>query len=741
MHDPFSARAIRFVNAVLAVAALAALVLIYWFAWRPLAQYSGTIDAPIAGEVQVSFGQLGEPHIRAASLDDAFFAQGYCTAQERIFQMDLLRRLSAGELSEILGPMTLETDQESRRLRLRRIAENAYLTMRPDERAAFAAYARGVNQYIATHLKNLPIEFTVLKYQPKPWSVIDSLLICLHMYRDLTTTFRTDLLKRDLASAASDPALVDFLFPVRLGRDVQPGSNAWAVAGSRTSAGKPILSNDMHLELSLPGIWYTTQLSAPGLEVAGVALPGAPGVIVGHNQRIAWGITNLGFDVQDLYLEKIDERTGRYLYQGKIEQARGERERIEVKGRAPVELTVWVTRHGPLFVAEGKERMSLRWTAAEPNFLQYPFLDIDRAANWQQFTAAIARLSGPGSNFVYADVDGNIGYHAAGFLPKRHGFTGDAPVDGSSGDFEWDGFIPFDELPSAFNPPSGVIVTANQNPFPAAYPYQVGGNFATAYRAAQIRDLLTARKGWSAGDMIAVQKDVYSAFDHFLASQLVEAYARRKAHSTDLDAVSRILRDWNGQMDKGLAAPFVTTLAYQHIRTAVVERAAPGKGVQYTREVGAAIVEKLLRERPAAWFDDYDEMLLRALADAVEEGKRIEGNDIAKWQYGRALRVRIDHPVTHQVPLIGHYFDIGPVPMSGSPTTVKQTTARLAPSMRMTADTADWERSLLNLVTGESGQVLSRHFRDQWDPYYYARTFPMPFANVKASSTLSFRPK
>lgn len=740
MHDSVSARIIRIVNVLLVAAAVAALGVVYWFAWRPLPQRSGTIDAGVSAPVEVSFDSLGEPHIRANSLDDALFAQGYVTAQDRLFQMDVLRRLSAGELSEVFGPLALEADQESRRLRLRRIAENAYLTLPAADRAALAAYTRGVNQYIATHLDNLPLEFTLVKYQPRPWSVVDCLLIALHMFRDLTTTYRTEILKRQMLAAGNAP-MVEYLFPVRMTGAFQPGSNAWAVAGSRTASGKPLLSNDMHLEYSLPGIWHMAQITAPGLDVAGVALPGTPGIIVGHNKRIAWGITNLGYDVQDLYLEKIDERTGQYLYQGKVEQARGERERITVKGKPPFDMTVWVTRHGPLFVADGNDRMTLRWTAAEPGALQFPILDLDRAENWQQFTAVLARFPGPGSNFVYADADGNIGYHAAGLLPKRHGFAGDVPVDGTSGQFEWDGFIPFDQLPSAFNPPSGMIVTANQNPFPADYPYPVNGNFAAPYRSTQIRDLLAARKGWKPAEMIAVQKDVYSAFDRFVAGQLIAAYERRRAHSPELDQVTGLLKGWNGQMDKDLAAPFITTLAYQHIRTAAVERAAPGKSLAYDQEVAPAVVEKLLRERPAGWFADYDSMLLTALADAVEEGKRIQGNDIAKWQYGRYLRIQIDHPVTHQIPWVGKYFDIGPVPMSGSGTTVKQTTRKLAPSMRMTADPADWERSFLNIVTGESGQVLSFHYRDQWGDWYNATTYPMPFRDVKAKSTLTFRPR
>src|SRR4051812_24242774 len=345
----------KFVIVLILAILFAALATIYWFAWRPTAQTSGRIDAPVAASVSVVFDRLAVPHIRANGLDDALFAQGFVTAQERIFQMDLLRRYNAGELSEIFGPSMLETDRESRRLRLRRVAEAAYLTIPAADRSALAAYTRGVNEYLATHRGSLPVEFSLAGYQPRPWSVVDSLLVCLYMYRSLTTTFRDELLKRSLL-AEGDPALVADLFPIRTGGEVQPGSNAWALAGSRTASGKPLLSSDMHLEYSLPGIWYMTHLRAPGLDVSGVALPGAPGIIVGHNRRIAWGITNLHFDVQDLYIEKIDERTGRYLYEGRVEQARGERELIRVKGQNPVDLVIWVTRHGPIVLGDDKER-------------------------------------------------------------------------------------------------------------------------------------------------------------------------------------------------------------------------------------------------------------------------------------------------------------------------------------------------------------------------------------------------
>jgi penicillin amidase len=739
LHDTVIRRVVRSVNILIAITATIAGIAVYWFALRPLPERTGTIPVPVDGPVSVAFDARGVPHIRAASLDDALFVQGYITAQDRLWQMDALRRYDAGELSEVLGPALLDTDRESRRLRLRRVAENAYTTLRPGDRAALAAYTRGVNEFINTHLDRLPVEFALLGYQPRPWSVVDSLLVCLHMFRTLTNTWRNEIAKAAMR-ASGDAAKVEMLFPVIGSADLQPGSNAWAIAGSHTASGKPLLSNDMHLDYSLPGIWYMAHLQAPGLDVSGVTLPGTAGVIVGHNQRIAWGITNLQVDVQDLYVERIDENTGQYAYAGHVEQARLEREIIRIKGQPAVELPVWTTRHGPLTYFEGKSRMAMRWSVAETGLLQYPILDIDRAGNWTEFTAALARFPGPGSNFIYADVDGNIGYHAAGKLPIRRGYRGDVPVDGSSDAYDWSGFIPFEELPSVFNPPGGLLVSANQNPFPPDYRYPINANFAPPHRFRQIRHLLRARNGWRAGDLLAVQKDVYSSLHDFLARQMVAAYGRRGGHNEQLDAAIASLKSWNGQMEEKLAAPLVAQLLYLEVRHAVAESASPSKGATYEFSMAPDVVERLLRARPEGWFRDWDDMLVSALGRALEEGRRLQGRNVNKWRYGLYTQVTVTHPVIHQVPWFGKYFDVGPAGMSGSSTTVRQTTRTLAPSMRMNADLGDWERSLLNVQIGQSGQIFSSHYRDEWKDYYYARSYPMEFGKVSAERTVEFRP-
>jgi penicillin G amidase len=734
-------RLFRYLNILIGIVLVAALGGVYWFFWRPLPQTSGEVPAPVSARVTVTRDSLGVPDITAQTEEDLFFTQGYTTAQDRLWQMDGLRRFAAGDLAEIVGSGAVESDRDSRRLRMRRIAEDAYVTMPAKDRAQFAAYARGVNYFIETHRSSLPFEFTVLRYDPRPWSVVDSILISLYMYRSLTNTWPDKIMKRNLL-ATGDADKVNFLFPTRAGSevspggDVQPGSNAWAISGRLTASGKPLLSNDMHLEYSIPGIWFMVGLRMPGMHVAGVSLPGTPGVIVGHNDRIAWGVTNLHFDVQDLYAERIDDRTGRYLFRGKVEQARAEREVIRVKGKDAIDQRYWVTRHGPIIA----DNLALRWTAGEHGNFEFPFIDVDRARNFEEFTKAFSRLPGPGQNAVYADKEGNIGYHASGKLPIRRNYKGDVPVDGSSGEFEWDGYIPFEKLPTAFNPANGLIVTSNQNPFPAAYEFPVQGTFATPYRSNQIRSMIQAKKNIKPEDNLQIQKDVFSGFHLMLAKALVAAAEKRQVNDGQVAEAIALLRSWDGQMDKDKTAPFIAELAFQHFRKSVADVASPGNGALYQTQMAAAPIARLLRERPEGWFHDYDEVLVRSLVEALEEGRRMQGSIMKRWFYGRYLKVVINHPVGHQLPLVHSYFDIGPLPASGGSTSVKQTTPRLGPSERFDADLGDWDKSMLNLTIGESGHILSSHYRDQWNSYYNGTSFPMHFDHVEVKSSLTFVP-
>jgi len=725
-------RAVTLIIAVLLAAVAGA---VYWFGLRPLPETSGQISGPVSAAGTISRDARGVPHIQAATIDDALFLQGYAMAQDRLWQMDGLRRRAAGELSEIVGPVALESDRDARRLGIAHTAEFQEQNLSPEDRRVLAAFARGVNFFIDTHRGKYPLEFTLLGYTPKPWTVRDSVLAGMEMYRTLTTTWRAEIAKQNMREQG-DPAKVDFLFPLRSGIDRQPGSNAWVISGDHTASGKPLLSNDPHLEYALPSPWHLVHLQASGLDVMGATIVGLPGVVTGHNQNIAWGVTNLEFDVQDLYREQIDLQTGQYTFHGKPAQAQKREETILVKNAPPEKFENWITLHGPLLVEDHGAQYSLRWSAMEKSAFTYPFLDLNRAHNWDEFRAALKRFGGPGQNFVYADKLGNIGYQATGRLPRRKTCRGDVPSGGAKGDCEWDGFVAFDAMPSIYNPPGGRIATANQNPFPEHEDYLVNGNFAAPYRARQIHARLAAREQWKPQEMLSVQSDIYSEFAQTLAQELVAAAEHKKLNNEATD----LLRKWNGQMDPKQPAPMIVMLTYAQLRKALLDRAAPGLDEKYQALIPASGIARALREHPKHWFADYDETLTQALTQGIVEGTKAQGSDISRWQWGLLQALTIVNPVVGRLPLIGHFFNIGPTPMQGAPTTVFQYTGRLGPSLRITADLSDWDHSLMNLATGESGQVFSPHYQDQWDAYRQARSFPMQFEKVDVKEVLRVEP-
>jgi penicillin G amidase len=729
---------LRAINLSIAVLLVALAGAAYWLAWRPLPQTSGEITAPITARASVVRDALGVPHISAASWEDAIFLQGYVTAQDRMWQMDALRRLAAGELAEVVGPSALNQDQDSRRLRLSRIAEAQAKALTPETKAIFAAYARGVNYYLETHRSQLPLEFMLLNYSPRPWRIEDTLLAGLQMYRMLTTSWQEEIRKLHMLEKG-DKGKVEFLYPARTGTEVAPGSNAWAVSGAHTASGKPILAGDPHLDWSIPSPWYLVHLKAGDLDVTGAALPGVPAVILGHNRRVAWSVTNLEFDVQDLYSEQINTQTGRYEVNGHTVQAVLERDWVGVKGQKPLQADTWITGHGPVFLNDEGHNYSLRWTANTAN-VEFPFLALNRAGNWEEFNQALQHYSGPAQNFVYADVDGNIGYHAAGVLPNRQGCRGDVPADGATNNCEWAGAIPYDDLPQVFNPQSGIIVSANQNPFPENYRYNVNGGFAPPYRAREIRTLLSQHEKWKPEDMLGVQKDVYSDYLSFLARQAVEAWDKHPNSSAPMRAAAETLRKWNGQAEKKSAAPMIATVLDTELRKAAAKAASPGAESEYAARLAPVVIERLLRERPTDWFKDYDELLVNSLAAAITAGEKVGGSNVAEWDYGQWTELRLVHPVGGELPLIGRYFNIGPVPMSGSSSSIKQTTQRLGPSLRMVIDLSNLDQSQANIITGESGHVLSRHYKDQWGAYYGGTSFPMEFDKVEAKDTLVVTP-
>ncbi|MCS7042598.1 MAG: penicillin acylase family protein [Bryobacteraceae bacterium] len=730
----------RIVNTLLAAAALAALGAGYWLVWRPGGGLSGEVAAPVRAEVRIVRDGMGVPHIEAGSIEDALFAQGYATAQDRLWQMDSLRRLAAGELAEIAGRVALELDIRARQLRMRRIAERWAETLPAEQRAQLAAYARGVNHFLEQNLRRLPPEFTLLGYAPRPWRVADTLLCALQMNRTLSGNWEHDLLKHRMLRTGR-PELVEQLFPARLGTEPLPGSNAWAVSGQRTATGKPLLANDPHLPWTQPATWHLVHLKAPGLNVAGAALPGIPGIVIGRNGRLAWGITALQFDNMDLYIEKLDMRTGRYEHAGRVMQAVRETERIAVKGGQPAQLEQWVTVHGPVILEEEGRPMALRWSAAEIEGAEFPVLEWNRAQNAAEFRAALGRLPGPNINVLFADADGNTGWQTAGRLPVREGFDGSTPVDGASGRFEWKGFVPFEQMPFYSNPKNGLLVSANHNPFPENTPYSVSGFFSSPDRALQITRRLEAAGKLDAEKMMAVQMDVYSALHHGLARAAVEAAKRRGETNEAAREGARLLEGWDGQMRAGSAAAFLAHLLYQHVRRAIGERASPKHGAGWRTFLAPGVVARIVGEKRAEWFDNFDLMLSNALADAVEEGRRMQGRRMEKWRYGRANQVSLAHPVMGRIPWLGGYFNFGPVEMDGAATTVRAVTEAYGPSMRFVADPSDADGTWIVIPTGNSGHRLTGHYGDQWKAYLEGRAFRLALEKFETKQMLRLVPE
>jgi penicillin amidase len=805
-----SLRAIlRLLSWAVAIFVVAAGAVIWWFVYRPLPQLQGTSSLPgLQKDVIVERDRWGVPHVRAASVEDLVEAQGYVMAQDRLWQMDLLRRVSRGQLSEILGPATLKIDKEFRTLGFGRAAERDLAAMDPAVRAVFEAYARGVNHFIEQRRRQLPLEFNLLKYEPAPWQPSDSLVIAGYMYRTLTKTWEKELNRakvtqrvgweraRDLFSqdaamdhfVVGDPnvsndgsqrsradsddqdddddmepdgvlkagvcgsedsaspeefpdltsalahtmrgSLADAREEIRYGL----GSNDWVVSGAHTATGKPLLANDTHLELSIPPIWYELHLTAPGWNVKGFTLPGAPMVVIGHNERIAWGFTNNGADVEDLYMETFNPASpDEYRVNGKWVKAKSFDETIRVKGRPDEHLQVVVTRHGPVIHREGDKIYALRWTATEPGGLSNTYTWLGKAQNWEEFRNLMKRVWGPAQNVVYADVDGNIGYIMAARVPIRKKGHGEVPVPGDVDDYEWTGYIPFDQLPQALNPGSGLIVTANARVVGPNYKPYLTDRWEEPYRTARIYDLLHDKHDLRPADMLKVQTDTYSYPHVFLADQLLAAAKTSLPKDERTKKLISGLKDWNGIADAD--SPEVSFLdAARRAALALILEPYLGEQTNLYMWRTNVFLQKILTERPERWlppaYKSYDELLVAAadkgVAKLAEESNKSRMED---WPWRRFNSLEMVHPIG-RAGLLKRFLSITGKPQSGTEYSVRAARTDHGPSMRFVANLGNWDESILLIPAGQSGQAGSGHYSDQFSYWYEGKPIFEPFSDA-----------
>jgi len=792
----------RVLGGLLALVLLVAAGLALWgyrIARSALPQLDGSIQiSGLSAPVEVIRDGHGVPAIEAANLEDLFFAQGYVTAQDRLWQMDGMRRFAAGELSEVLGKDFIEHDREQRILGLRVAARKSLEVSSPEDRQRFAAYASGVNAFIAAHRDSLPIEFRILKYSPQPWTPEDSMVIAAQMVKDLNHGHFRDALTREKILAKLGPDLTADLYVNTSWHDRPPtatrpalenpsdsdsdedneeeddpgsitgggpvpevtwalpawpaisaeaerpaglGSNDWVVSGAHTVSGKPLLSDDMHLGHQMPNLWYEAHLRCGALDVAGVTLPGMPYVIVGHNQRIAWGFTNVGPTVEDVYVEVFDAG-GEYQTPEGWKKPEHRTEVIHVKGGADVIADVSLTRHGPIVteLVPGETRqLALRWTLYDG--VRNPFFALNSSQNWDDFRHALSVMDAPGQNVVYADVDGNIGYQATGRVPIRASGDGSLPEDGRDNAYEWTGYIPFEQLPNVFNPPSGVIATANGRITPDGYPFSISTEWEAPWRTARIYRVLESGRKFSPADMLNLQTDTLSESERYFGERFVYAVDHARNASARARQAADILRQWDGHMRAGSAAPTLQFRARAELTRLLLEpKLGPAphdpkdestlSWKSYQWAMRSVWMENILAHQPPRWlpgrFENYDELLAAAVDAAVSAPDAPK--NLASWHWGPFNAVEIEHPLLGQIPILRNWAGPGVQEQSGSGYTVKAVTRHHGPSERLTVNLADLDQSTLNLVTGEGGNFLSPYYMDQWGAWYEGYTFPWGFS-------------
>ena len=750
---------------------------------KRLATIDGTTQVPgLDSAVEVRRDRWGVPHIYARTQHDLFFAQGFVAAQDRLWQMDIWRRTAEGRLAEVLGAPAVQRDRLARLFRYRGPADADWAAYGPDTKAIVSAFVGGVNAYIAQVKDRPPIEFTLMGYAPEPWTIDVPLARVTTLSGVSNAT--SEILRARLIAVVGKKA-TEAILPTEPTRALDPvpgldltgldlsalggvnnayadiafqrveGSNNWVVSGKKTRSGKPILANDPHRAITHPSVRYITHLVGPGWNVIGAGEPASPGVSIGHNERIAFGLTVVGMDQQDVYLEKVgpcpsgignresgieasraagDSRfpipySRCYRHNGGWQPITSVIDTIQVKGDQPKIVRLDFTHHGPIVSTDSARgrAVAIRMVGQEPGTAAYlASLQLGRARNWRDFQGAMARWKMPSENMIYADVDGNIGWIATGYMPRRS-WSGLLPVPGD-GRFEWKGFVPVNALPQSYNPASGFIATANNNILPPGYKTPIAYDWSSDYRVSRIREVLSSRNDFTVADFEKLQHDDLSLLARHLVPQLVSAAQR--LGKRDSQAVQMLAR-WDFRMSREASAPLLfeawaPTLARRANAMRMPAEAAEVIG-RYTdyEEFEKFIAAPTGAVSAAA----RDSLLVGALADAVAELTRRFGADTTKWRWGTVHVAELHHPLARA-------FDLPPVSRAGDGNTVFATAGAnyqqtAGASYREIIDLGDFDNSVAINVPGQSAQPGSEYYDDLLALWGNDKYFPLVFSRSR----------
>lgn len=770
----------------IALILIAAVIFLNFYIGKSKPQIEGNMAVNVLeDEVLVTRDEQGVPHIKANSDADLYRAQGFVQAQDRMFQMDLARRQASGRLSEVVGGAAVTTDKFFRTFSLRHAAEDSWASYGNDAKQVLSWYAEGVNAYMeqAQEQGELSFEFKLLGYEPEPWTEVDSLTIGKFMAYDLGGNWSSLAIRHWALGNFSEekarelfitypkdkPSIIEANLqnPVEVAGKFDPavipnefnGSNNWVVSGDKTESGMPLLADDPHLGLSTPSIWYQMHLQSPQQNVSGVIFAGIPGIILGHNEEIAWGVTNVGPDVQDLYIETPNpDAPTQFKYEGEWEQAQVRDEPIKVKDGNTVDFEVVVTRHGPIISnvmfdkEEPSAQFSLQWTALEPTLELQAILNMNKAANWQEFETALEDFHAPAQNFVFAGKDGTIAYKANGRIPIRKSGDAQLPVPGDSDEYGWKGYIPYDELPTIVNPDEGFIATANNQVVDETYPYHITDFWAQSYRYERISEVLEKGDKFTKEDMMALQMDQHNLQAREFLKDMVTSVERMDTEN-EYDEVTEILKQWDQVDSVDAAAPLIFHKWIKQLPATLFKDQMP-KDIYDLMGGKGNITDTMIREsfsgQDGAWVSEHggiDAWMMDSFETAVASINDEFGDKSGDWKWGDYHQLTFDHPLSGASPIFAYFLNPKPVPIGGSNITTQAAgftedgSVDHGASWRFIADLQDLSSTYHIVGPGQSGHMKSQWFHNQvndWADGNYHET--LINGDIQDAHTLTLTP-